>query len=120
MDIDKIEMYAGRGLNKEQVAQCLGISRRVFFKYQEENPEFAEAYDRGRAKATAVIAGKLLQKVETGSLVAIIFWLKCQAGWKETGVLEIPGLTPQAAVDFETLTPEQKRAAYEEMLKGGV
>jgi hypothetical protein len=83
ISIDKIEDLAGRGLNKKQIALCLGVNTSSLMKYQIEFPEFQEAYERGKAKATAAVAGQLMTFIKNKSLGATIFWLKAQAGWQE-------------------------------------
>lgn len=90
---EKIEDLAGRGLNKREIALCMGVSTSSLMKYQKENPEFHEAFERGKAKATAAVAGKLMNFIKNNSLGATIFWLKAQAGWQENiGIANANGL----------------------------
>lgn len=92
----RIEELAGRGLSKNDIAICLGISRSSYMNYQRENPEFHDAFDRGKAAAIAAVAGKLLSIASKGSLGAVCFYLKCQAGWKEVSELDLGDKTLKA------------------------
>ena len=89
MSLERVEELAGRGLSKNDIAICLGISRSSYMAFQRENLEFHDAFDRGKAKAIAAIAGKLMAIAGAGSLGAVCFYLKCQAGWKETDDLNV-------------------------------
>ena len=48
------------------------------------DPDIAERYKRGKAKAIAHVARGLLQRARDGDTVSSIFYLKTQAGWRET------------------------------------
>ena len=78
-------------LNQDQIADYLGISRTTFRAIMERDPEIAERYKRGKAKAIAHVAKGLLQKARSGDTVSSIFFLKTQAGWRETDRLEHAG-----------------------------
>lgn len=78
-------------LNQEQIADYLGISRRTFQAILERDEEVAARYKRGKAKAIAHVANGLLQKARSGDTVSSIFYLKTQAGWRETERLEHSG-----------------------------
>lgn len=55
---------------------------------------FRAELDQGKADANALVANSLFKKaIGTGpsSVTAAIFWLKTQAGWKETSALEHTG-----------------------------
>ncbi|MDP4744028.1 MAG: hypothetical protein NWS22_04205, partial [Porticoccaceae bacterium] len=47
---------------------------------------------KGKAQAIVKVSSALMQEVENGSLRAIIFYLKCRAGWREEEpeIKEIP------------------------------
>ena len=109
VDYDKVRALAGRGLKKEHIARCLGMSPTTLFRNQKEDESFKEAMDEGRAQAIAAVTGELMGHIQRKSLAAVIFWLKTQAGWKETSVIENivdPFLPPDGA------TPEEIEAAY--------
>lgn len=74
----------GATLSLEQVADYLGIGKNTFYRMMERNPEVMERYKRGKAKAIDGIADSLLAKARNGDTTSMIFYLKTQAGWRET------------------------------------
>ena len=78
-------------LSQEQIADYLGISRNTFRAICERDPDIGERYKRGKAKAIAHVAKGLLQKARGGHTASSIFYLKTQAGWRETDRLEHSG-----------------------------
>jgi len=81
-----VRVLSGYGLTQEQIASMLSISRNTLTKY------YYEELQMGKAQANSKVAENLF-KIATsstnGSVTAAIFWLKCQAGWKDTNVLEV-------------------------------
>ena len=75
-------------LSTEQIADYLGIARRTLYDIMERQPKVSARYKKGRAKAVGSIAKSLLQKAQSGDNTAMIFYLKTQAGWKETIINE--------------------------------
>ena len=71
-------------LSQEQIADYLGMARSTFHALCAREPEVAESYRRGKAKAVAHVANGLLQKARAGDRTAAIFYLKTQGGWRET------------------------------------
>lgn len=69
-------------MNKEQIADYLGISRTTFNAIEARQPEVSERYKKGRALAIATIAKSLLQQAKDGNITAAIFYLKTQGGWR--------------------------------------
>ena len=73
---------AACGFRHEDVARVLEISEPTLRKH------FREELRQGAPTANRIIAQKLFEKAKDGDIVAILFWLKCRAGWKETSVIE--------------------------------
>ena len=71
-------------LSQEQMADYFGITRPTFAAMLERDPEIALRYKRGKAKAIGLVAQGLLQKARNGDTTSAIFYLKTQAGWRET------------------------------------
>lgn len=80
-------------LTAEQVADYFGIGRRTFYSMMQRDDEIAARYKRGKAKAIGVIAQGLINKARAGDTTSMIFFLKTQAGWRETSQIEhmLPG-----------------------------
>lgn len=93
-------------LTAEQVADYFGIGRRTFYSMMQRDEEIAARYKRGKAKAIGVIAQGLINKARSGDTTSMIFFLKTQAGWRETSQVEhmLPGEREEAANEsFQTL-----------------
>ena len=71
-------------LSVQQIADYLGIARSTFFALLERDPDIARHYRRGRARAVGSIAQSLITKARNGDTASMIFYLKTQAGWRET------------------------------------
>ena len=79
----------GSVLSIEQIADYFGIGRTTFYAICERQPETMEHYKRGKAQAIASVSKGLLQQAIKGNLTSAIFYLKTQAGWRETANLNI-------------------------------
>lgn len=86
-DLAKIRLYAGLGATHDNIGALMGRSADTLNKH----PEVREALAAGKAEVIAKIAGQLVKKALDGNLTAQIFYLKTQAGWKETNVQEHVG-----------------------------
>jgi len=78
-----IETLSGQGCTEEQISAALGYGAQYLTKRKPKDPELAEAFVRGNAKGIAAMTGKLYSEGMSGSLGAIIFYLKNKAGWKD-------------------------------------
>ena len=75
-------------LSKEQIADYLGISRPTFDAILERDDNVSLHYKKGKAKAIANVAQGLVKQAIEGNMTAAIFYLKTQAGWRETQVID--------------------------------
>lgn len=101
-------------LTVEQIADHFGMARSTLFKIMADDPDIRARYDMGKAKAIAEIAGSLLTKARKGDTASQIFFLKTQAGWRETNKVEVSGPEggPVQTLDVSKLSD----AALAEML----
>jgi hypothetical protein len=81
-EIKEIQGLASR-LTKTQIADYMKVSFSTFREIEKRQPEVSEAYQKGKADQIDEVAGLLLTQCRTGSIPAILFYLKTQAGWKE-------------------------------------
>ena len=88
IDLKQVESLAANGLTQEQIAAALGISESTLHKRKKENTEFTAAIKRGKAKGIALVTNKLMESIKGGNMTAMIFFLKTQAGWRETSAQE--------------------------------
>ena len=78
-------------LTQDQIADYFGVSRNTFRAICDREPEVLARYKKGKAKAIAHVANGLLQKARSGDTTSSIFFLKTQAGWRESAVIEHSG-----------------------------
>lgn len=78
-------------LSQEQIADYFGIGRTTFFEICERQPDVYEQYKKGKARAIGTVAKGLVKQAMDGNTSAAMFYLKTQAGWRETSVQEITG-----------------------------
>lgn len=97
-------------LTQEQIADYFGIGRTTFIAMLDRDPDISEHYKRGKAKAIGSVAQGLLQKARNGDTASAIFYLKTQAGWRETNHIDHTSsdgtMTPKAALDVSKLSKE--------------
>ena len=93
IDLQAAEELASLGVTDQQIADSLGISRSTLSRRKADDDTFDTVLRKGKATVKASLA--LMQEIENGSLRAIIFYLKCRAGWREEEpeIREIPPLT---------------------------
>lgn len=83
-EIRQISTLAGYGMNIEQIAAVMGVSKPTFERRQVDQPEVADGILKGRAQASANVRQTAYKMAVSGkSAVMTIFWLKCREGWKE-------------------------------------
>ena len=78
-----VQLHTMVGTRQETIAEIIGIDPKTLRKY------YRVQLDQSKAKANATIGGALFNKAKSGDTAAMIFWMKTQAGWKETNVNEI-------------------------------
>lgn len=99
-EINQVEALA-QYLTIAQIADYLGIAERTFSGVRERQPEVSAAYKRGRARAISKIAGNVVAKALKGDNACMFFYLKTQAGWRETVDItsgDAPLMPPQISV----------------------
>ena len=101
-ELAKVEALASV-LTTEQIADYFGIGRRTFYDIMERQEDVAAHYKKGRAKAIGNIAQNLMQKAQKGDNAAMMFYLKTQAGWRETHVVDSTSSDGTMAVQPTTI-----------------
>ena len=72
------------GIHIQQIADYLGIARSTFFSLIQRDSEIGRTYHRGRARAIGSITQSLITNARNGDTASMTFYLKTQAGWRET------------------------------------
>lgn len=109
-EIAQVEALAAV-LNAEQIADYFGIGRTTFYEIMKRQPDVAERYKAGKSKAVASIASGLLTQARKGNIAAMIFYLKTQAGWRETTHVDHSSsdgsMTPPKRIEIVPYTGEE-------------
>jgi hypothetical protein len=107
--IIELSKLAGYGLTQEQIADYFEIGSRTLRTKIAEDEEISAAYKKGRMEAISQVVGKLRDKINHGNVLAMIFYLKTQAGWHETVKSEIsgPGGQPIQMMNLQVVTDEK-------------
>ena len=84
-DSKTVEALAIAGCKQSLIADIVKVSEPTLRK------NFRKELDTSKARANAVISQALFKKAKDGNVVAQIFWLKTQAGWKEKNYHELTG-----------------------------
>lgn len=93
------------GFTQQQIATEFGCDRKTLRKH------LRKELKEGKLHANAMMAQSLFKKglsTGAGSVAAAIFWMKTQAGWKETAKYEHsgPGGTPLQPPSLSITFPE--------------
>lgn len=106
-EIAQIREAAGFGVTVEQIAAMMGKSEDTLRKHA----EIRDALAAGKGEIIAQVAGALVKKALGGDTASMIFYLKTQAGWKETARHEHSGPDGKPVQmelrDLSNLTDEQ-------------
>ena len=109
-----VTQLSGLGIPHEQICAILDISKPTLYKY------YGDELTKGKGTANAKIAENLY-KIATGvgreAVTACIFWLKTQAHWKETNILEVNDTTEEND-RFKQLISDIRTAKLAEKQKG--
>lgn len=73
-----VQLHTMVGTTQETIASIIGIDPKTLRKH------YRDELDQSKAKANATIGGALFNKAKSGDTAAMIFWMKTQAGWRET------------------------------------
>ena len=82
--IEKVEGLAAQGLIDVEIASVIGCHISTLSLKKKQFSKFSEAIKRGKHKWTDEVTNALFEKAKTGDNTAMIFYLKCRAGWRET------------------------------------
>jgi len=81
-----LEAYATNFYNISAACKAAKTHRSNYYRWLKEDPEFAEAVDILREQKIDFIESKLMEKINAGNIIAIIFALKCIG--KDRGYVE--------------------------------
>lgn len=82
-DYQKLEDLAAIGLTNSQIAECLLVSPSTISHRSAEDPKFAQAIGKGRARMMDDIASNLFRLAKKRDKTALIFLSKVHLKWSE-------------------------------------
>jgi hypothetical protein len=85
-------------LTADQLADTIGVSRSKFFELLKEDEKVSGLYKKAKGRAVENVAKNLVMQAQNGNTTAAIFYLKTQAGWKETERHELVGADDEPMV----------------------
>ena len=83
LDLEALKQMAAQGMSRQQIGSYYGVTGQWIGKLIKKHPELEEAFNAGLAQGINRASNKLMELIEAGNIVAILFYLKCQAGWME-------------------------------------
>ena len=75
-DLELIKFYASRGLNLNQIADCLNVSPHTILRRKKDSVNFANAIRAGRSSALLDVSNSLYENAKSGNIQAQQFFLK--------------------------------------------
>lgn len=111
-EIARIKLYAGLGSTQDDIARLMGKASSTFRVCEAAKA----AFEDGKAEIKAKVAGKLVEKALKGDTVSQIFYLKTQAGWKETSRQEHSGPDGKP-IEYRDLSEDEVDARLAELTK---
>lgn len=110
IDPQKISELACYGLTQEQIADFFAISESGLHLKFRADPKLRIAYKKGRAEAVSKVARTVYEKAMAGNVVCAFFYLKTQAGWRETDRHELTG-ADGGPIEHEDIGQARQRLA---------
>ena len=85
--VKQVEVMAGLGLTREEIAAVLGVSLKTLERIKREDEDVADAFDRGRATVTRDVLQGLTTRAKSGDPVAVKLYLTVmrRPGFTEAG-----------------------------------
>lgn len=87
LDLDAIEKMASMGMTLRQISDFYCVPVSYLNKRRKMIDSLNQAIARGQASGTQRVTTKLMELIDSGNLIATLFYLKCRAGWREADKL---------------------------------
>ncbi len=113
-----VMQLAAFGLRHSDIGLFIRSSRGKPISEPTIRKNFSLELDTGRLKANVKVAQTLYKKAIGGDTTSMIFWLKSQAGWKDTQRVELTGANGGPVQSIATVTNDPVEAAkiYQQMM----
>ena len=101
-----LEAFKANFFNVTAACNKIGIDRSTYYRWLENDPDFAQAVQDAREEKIDFIEDQLLERISSGDTTAIIFALKTLAkhrGYVERQEIVGPVTTPLPPIDVKIL-----------------
>ena len=85
--LEKIVELASLGCTQAQIARNLHLRPDSFAHLKVQHPQLHQAVMQGKAQGIAYVTSKLRECIAKGNVQAILFYLRCQAKWRDDDVV---------------------------------
>ena len=122
IDLLTVERAASIGCTVEDIAALLGLSRKTIYNHMEQDPELAEAMDRGRGMGRASLRRMQWEKAEVGDTSMLIWLGKVLCGQRDSSVVAVTGANggpvQSERVIIPTNDPIEAARVYQKFMSG--
>jgi hypothetical protein len=124
IDLLTVERAASIGCTVEDIAALLGLSRKTIYNHMEQDPELAEAMDRGRGMGRASLRRMQWEKASTGDTSMLIWLGKILCGQRDTSVVAVTGAnggpvqSQSVSVTVPMNDPIEAARVYQKLMSG--
>ena len=88
-DYSQVHALAREGLNVDQIASKLGMSKKTLERRLAEDSDAKDALERGRAHADGAVISAAFEMAKSGKCPSMtMFWLRARCGWREEVAVE--------------------------------
>ena len=87
LDLSAVERMAAMGMTMRQIADFYCVPVSYLQKRRKACEKLDMALARGKSQGVERVTTKLMELINSGNLIATLFYLKCQAGWREADKL---------------------------------
>lgn len=87
LDLNAVERMAAQGMTMRQIANFYCVPVSYLQKRRKMSEKMSQVLDRGKSQGVERVTTKLMELIDSGNLIATLFYLKCQAGWREADKL---------------------------------
>jgi hypothetical protein len=115
----EVELLAGLGLTKYLIQNYFEVSHDVWEKTERRTPELRKAFLRGQARTISKVSKKLFERIESGDLDAIKFYLRTRAGWSDKYDPQADCNVTEPTISINVTDPIEAAKIYQQIMKGG-
>lgn len=118
--IAEIEEMSGNGLTEQQIHRYYGLGHTYWNKLKKLNKDVRRAVWKGKSSTIKFVAGCVMDRIRAGDLVAMMFYLKTQAHWREKTTINVKGdvKSKNPVLKIETTDPIEASKIYQRIMTG--